>query len=283
MSSNTVLRVVHSTGYQYDGGVTASFNEARMTPVSNEEQTVMFSRMDITPAAWTHTYTDYWGTTVTGFELHQLHDDLRVVSTSTVDVHRRPDPDRSASWETLRSARITSEYAEFLDAGPLVAPHPELAELIGELAARSATPAGLVDEARDLVAERIRYLPGVTSVKTTADEVWTKGAGVCQDLSHLLIGALRLGGVPTRYVSGYLVAEDASDVDQPTTGESHAWVEYWAGTWIGLDPTNRGEVGNDHVVVGHGRDYSDVAPLRGVFTGGPATDMFVEVAITRLR
>lgn len=141
----------------------------------------------------------------------------------------------------------------------------------------------MVPELRELVDRRITYLPGVTSVKTTAEEVWAAGAGVCQDLSHLLIGALRSAGVPTRYVSGYLMAELDCELDQPTSGESHAWIEYWVGSWVGLDPTNAGDVGNDHVVVGHGRDYSDVAPLRGIFTGGPAVDMFVDVSVTRLR
>lgn len=282
MTSST-LRVVHSTGYRYDGGASSSFNEARMTPLSDGDQTVLYARLDVTPTAWTHSYVDYWGTAVTGFELHERHDRLRVVSTSTVDVHRRQDGDRSASWSTLRSDKLRSDFAEYLDCGPLVAPAPELEAQVLDAAGRASCPQDLVLAVRDQVTERIAYVPGVTSVKTTAEEVWVKGAGVCQDLSHLLIGALRTGGVPARYVSGYLMADGDGGLDQPTTGESHAWIEYWAGSWIAIDPTNPVVVGNEHVVVGHGRDYSDVPPLRGIFTGGPAVDMFVEVSVTRLR
>lgn len=282
MNSST-LRVVHSTGYRYEGGATSSFNEARMTPVSDTSQAVLYSRLDVTPTAWTHSYLDYWGTAVTSFELHERHDRLRVVSTSTVDVHRSPDADRSASWATLGSSQLTSDFAEFLDCGPLVAPAAELEGRVRELAGRAATPDALVGAVRELVADRIAYVPGVTSVKTTAAEVWGKGAGVCQDLSHLMIGALRTGGVPARYVSGYLLADLEQAVDEPTTGESHAWIEYWTGSWVALDPTNPVAVSNDHVVVGRGRDYSDVPPLRGIFTGGPAVDMYVEVSVTRLR
>lgn len=277
------LRVVHSTGYRYEGGATSSFNEARMTPLSDQDQAVLHSRLEITPAAWTHTYLDYWGSAVTGFEVHERHDELRVVATSTVDVHRRLDRDVSATWEDLREPRLRSEFSEYLQSGPLVAPAEELGALVAELAAAAPTPHALVVAVDELVTERIRYLPGVTSVKTTAAEVWETGAGVCQDLSHLLIGALRAAGVPARYVSGYLMVDGDGIVDEPTTGESHAWVEYWAGSWVGIDPTNAGEVADHHIVVGHGRDYSDVAPLRGIFTGGPAVDMFVEVQVTRLR
>jgi len=281
--SSSTLRVVHSTGYRYDGGATSSFNEARMTPLSDNSQTVLYSRLDVTPTAWTHSYVDYWGTAVTSFELHERHDRLRVVSTSTVDVHRSPDADRSASWAALRSPQATSDFAEFLDLGRLVAPASEAEGQVADLAGRAATPEDFVASVRELVSGRIAYLPGVTSVTTTAAEVWGKSAGVCQDLSHLMIGALRTGGVPARYVSGYLLADSDRGVDEPTTGESHAWIEYWTGSWVALDPTNAVAVGNDHVVVGRGRDYSDVPPLRGIFTGGPAVDMYVEVSVTRLR
>ena len=280
---SSTLRVVHSTGYRYEGGATSSFNEARMTPRSDGNQSVLYSRLDITPTAWTHSFVDYWGTSVTGFELHERHEHLRVVSTSTVDVHRRADADRSAPWSTLQSERLRSDFAEFLECGPLVAPAPELADTVRELAGHASTPHQLVLGVRDHVAERISYVPGVTSVKTTAAEVWTKGAGVCQDLSHLLIGALRSGGVPARYVSGYVLADRNLGPEEAATGESHAWIEFWAGSWVGLDPTNASDVGNEHIVVGQGRDYSDVPPLRGIFTGGAAVDMFVEVSVTRLR
>lgn len=280
---SATLRIVHSTGYRYDGGATSSFNEARMTPLSDSSQVVLHTRIDVSPTAWTHSYTDYWGTAVTAFEVHEVHDHLRVVATSTVDVNRATDTDRSASWTTLASPALRSDLAEFLECRKLVTPHPELASAMAELAGRAATPEALVSSARSLVAERISYLPGVTSVSTTAQEVWTKGAGVCQDLSHLMIGALRTAGVPARYVSGYLMADGGHELDEPTTGQSHAWIEYWAGSWVPLDPTNFGVVGDDHVVVGHGRDYADVSPMRGIFTGGPAVEMYVEVAITRMR
>ena len=72
------LRVVHSTGYSYQGGASSSYNEARMTPMNTSDQQVLHSRVEVSPPAWTHTYTDYWGTKVTAFELHERHEHLRL-------------------------------------------------------------------------------------------------------------------------------------------------------------------------------------------------------------
>jgi transglutaminase-like putative cysteine protease len=90
-------------------------------------------------------------------------------------------------------------------------------------------------------------------------------------------------GVPTRYVSGYLHPTPTALRGEAVTGESHAWIEWWAGEWMGFDPTNGVPVGERHVVIGRGRDYADVPPLRGLYSGPPSTDQRVEVLITRLR
>ena len=66
-------------------------------------------------------------------------------------------------------------------------------------------------------------------------------------------------------------------------GESHAWIEYYAGSWNALDPTSGAAVGARHVVVARGRDYADVTPLSGIYHGAPASGLGVTVAITRLR
>jgi transglutaminase-like putative cysteine protease len=93
-------------------------------------------------------------------------------------------------------------------------------------------------------------------------------------------------GLPARYVSGYLypLAEDGeSRIGTTTTGESHAWVEFWCGDWVAADPTSLAEVGERHVVVARGRDYADVRPLSGVYHGAPAHSLGVAVELTRLR
>jgi hypothetical protein len=88
---------------------------------------------------------------------------------------------------------------------------------------------------------------------------------------------------PGRYVSGYLHPTPDAPVGETVVGQSHAWVEWFAGRWIGFDPTNGIPIGERHVVVGRGREYGDVPPLKGVYAGPPNTASGVEVRVTRRR
>ena len=122
---------------------------------------------------------------------------------------------------------------------------------------------------------------GITGVHSTASEAWEARKGVCQDIAHVTLGALREVGIPARYVSGYLHPRPSAEVGVAVTGESHAWVEWFAGEWQGFDPTNNIEIGDRHVLVGRGRDYGDVPPLRGVYAGPFKSSLHVKVTITR--
>ena len=125
-------------------------------------------------------------------------------------------------------------------------------------------------------------MAGTTGVRTDAQEAWDQGQGVCQDIAHVTVALLRAAGLPARYVSGYLHADPSAEPGQTAIGESHAWVEYWAGSWRPLDPTSGAPVRERHVVVARGRDYADVPPLKGIYHGAPSVAMDVTVEVTRL-
>ena len=131
------------------------------------------------------------------------------------------------------------------------------------------------------MGDAIDYMQGVTAVTSTAVDAWEARKGVCQDIAHIAIGALREVGIPARYVSGYLHPKPSAEVGEAVTGESHAWVEWFAGDWQGFDPTNNIEIGDRPVLVGRGRDYNDVPPLRGVYAGPGKSQLKVKVTITR--
>ena len=97
------------------------------------------------------------------------------------------------------------------------------------------------------------------------------------------VGMLRAAGLPARYVSGYLHPKPDAEIGEPVEGQSHAWVEYWAGEWLPLDPTNGSPVGEAHVVVARGRDYSDVPPLKGVYQGPGESRQEITVTVARPR
>lgn len=280
------LRVVHTTGYRYDGDVSASYNEARMLPMSSDAQLVLHSSVDVRPVSSHHQYTDYWGTRVLAFDILDAHRELTITASSLVEVVEGTHSEADVGWDELRAAIPRSAgCVEQLGQTPLTEPPASLAELAATVAA-AVGPA--VDSpcaaARAIVASvssEMAYMSGVTGVRTTAAEAWEARSGVCQDIAHVAIGALRSVGIPARYVSGYLHPKTEPVVGETVTGESHAWVEWYGGSWHGYDPTNGVPIGDRHIRVGHGRDYTDVTPLRGVYAGSGSSDLFVQVSITR--
>ena len=275
------LRVRHVTGYRYGGEVTQSYNEARMLPPSGDGQFVLASNLEISPISSTHGYVDYWGTRVNSFEILTPHEALSLTATSLVEV-MRPMHDRAAmSWEGLAvAARAAVGTVEQLQQTPLTDPPQEVREL-ARAAATGLDPCAAALAVSREVHRRVTYMAGATSVQSTAQEAWAQGRGVCQDIAHITLGALRAIGVPARYVSGYLHPDPSFPLGTTVTGESHAWVEWFCGGWHGFDPTNDLEIGERHVLVGRGRDYADVAPLRGIYAGPFGSRLFVEVEITR--
>ncbi|MGN6326996.1 transglutaminase family protein [Pseudolysinimonas sp.] len=278
----TRLRIRHETGFRYEGEVTASYNEARMLPASFDGQLVLHSQLDVQPTAGQRGYVDYWGTRVSSFDVLQPHTRLTLTATSVVEVRPREHPVHRLGWEALADeAERRTEFVEQLAQTRRTEPPAELVELAREALAASDSPCDAALAIARLVGERIAYLPGSTSVTSTAADAWAAGSGVCQDITHLAVGALRSVGIPARYVSGYLHPVPEAEIGVAVEGESHAWVEWFCGSWRGFDPTNLIEVGDRHVRVGHGRDYGDVAPLRGVYAGPAGSELFVRVQITR--
>lgn len=276
------LRITHTTGFHYGAEVTASYNEARMLPVSADGQLVLYSNLEILPISSHHSYVDYWGTRVSAFEILTPHAELSLTATSLVEVRDRPHPEHRLEWTALADEIETAtEYVEQLGQTDRTRPPEEVVELARGIVASAESPCDAALEICRAIGERIEYLPGSTNVTTTAAEAWALKKGVCQDITHLALGALRSVGIPARYVSGYLHPQPDAEIGETVSGESHAWVEWFCGAWNGWDPTNLIEIGDRHVTVGRGRDYGDVAPLRGVYAGPYGSKLFVTVEITR--
>ncbi|TCO26352.1 transglutaminase-like putative cysteine protease [Kribbella steppae] len=275
------LRVVHTTGYRYATPVTQSYNEARLTPRSDDRQNLMVARLETVPATRAYKYVDYWGTEVNSFDLHTPHTELKVVAASVVETTEEPPPAVDATWAQVRSAESLDRYAEYLEWTTYVPKHRELAAVARSLR-KGLTPQETVLAVSKCVHGKLKYQRGTTGVHSSAIDAWQAGEGVCQDYAHLTLAMLRAVGVPARYVSGYLHTEPDAAVGETVVGESHAWVETWTGDWWGFDPTNDLPIGHRHVWVATGRDYADVSPLKGIYSGGAATAIEVTVDMTRL-
>ena len=280
------LAIGHETVVEYDGTARASYNELRMTPLTTGRQTTLTSQVELHPRAEMWQYDDYWGTRVTSFDLQQPHERLTIRASSTVETGTadtsRPDSARTAmSWADLAARTATGDFAEYLSHTARTTIDPELAAAVRDRTA-GADPHEAADQIGALVNDSMIYMPGATGVQTGAQESWEQKSGVCQDFSHLAIAMMRAIGLPARYVSGYLFPDPDAEPGVTAEGQSHAWTEYWAGSWIGIDATNRDTPGVRHIVVGHGRDYGDVLPHKGIYHGAPGRDLKVTVRFHRL-
>jgi transglutaminase-like putative cysteine protease len=277
------LKVRHTTAYQYSGVIHASYNEARISPLDTPNQFTLEHRVEVHPAANLFRYRDYWGSRVHAFDLHQPHTELTVVGSSLVETAQRtPNVDESVAWDAIDAPGLTDRFFEYLDDTRMTGSDDAIRQIARELR-EVATPAVALSQLGEWLRAHVEYQTGTTSVSTTAVEVLRAGRGVCQDYAHLGIAVLRSAGIPARYASGYLYPDElGGEVGVTHRGESHAWLEAWVGDWHPLDPTSGSPVAERHVLVARGRDYDDVAPLKGVYNGGPSHSLDVAVELTRV-
>jgi transglutaminase-like putative cysteine protease len=281
-----LLRIVHTTRFEYEKPAYQSHNEVRMRPLDGPDQRCVKFELETRPNASSLEYRDYYGNCVFALSVHQPHSEFSVVARSVVE---RPPANSPVPVETPFETfllddrlRYQAEY-DFLGASrhiPFSDPirkffwmsRPRRAEDVTDYTNRIVT----------YVHAQFAYEPGKTKVQSTADEILSVGAGVCQDFAHLTIGVLRLAGIPSRYVSGYLAPALDSGVQSVGAQASHAWLEVQlpGAGWTGFDPTNGCQVDQRHIRVAVGRDYSDVPPMRGVYRStGSLQTMTVELSV----
>ncbi|MCV7225508.1 transglutaminase family protein [Mycolicibacterium komossense] len=275
------MRVVHATGYAYKSPVTASYNEARLTPRSDSRQNVILNRVETVPATRSYRYVDYWGTAVTAFDLHAPHTELEVTASSVVETDKDEVPKTSVSWEDLASEAVIDRFDEVLTPTEY-APASRRIQAVGKRIAKYNDPQEAVIEAARWVHSELKYVPGTTGVHSSGLDAHREGKGVCQDFAHLSLILLRSMGIPSRYVSGYLHPKKKAAIGETIDGQSHAWIQAWTGNWFNYDPTNDTTINEQYISVGVGRDYADVTPLKGIYSGAGSTDLDVVVEITRL-
>jgi transglutaminase-like putative cysteine protease len=275
------MRVVHSTGYAYKSPVTASFNEARLTPRSDSRQNVILNRVETIPATRSYRYVDYWGTAVTAFDLHAPHTELEVTSSSVVETDKGELPEEKVSWDDLKCEAVVDRFDEVLSPTHYTPASKRIAR-VGQKIAKDNDPFEAIVAAANWVHSELDYVAGTTGVHSSGLDALREGKGVCQDFAHLTLVLLRSMGIPARYVSGYLHPNAEATIGDTIDGQSHAWIQGWTGGWWNYDPTNDAEINEQYVSVGVGRDYSDVSPLKGIYSGEGSTDLDVVVEITRL-
>jgi transglutaminase-like putative cysteine protease len=301
--AGALLEVEHQTRYRYESPVDLAHHLAHLRPLGDARQAVHAFALDVVPGTQ-HQRSDIdgYGNARLCFTVAQPHRELVVRAASRVLLRAPAWPAATATlpWESVRERLRYAAGAAFEPASAFAFPSPfvpRLEALLG-LAPDVFVPGRPVAEVAEALMSRIHgsfaYRSESTLVDTPLAEVIARREGVCQDFAHLMIGVLRLHGLAARYVSGYLLTSAPEDQDgapgAPWQGAdaSHAWVSVWcptledAGAWIEYDPTNHVRPSLAHVRVAVGRDYGDVAPLRGVIRGGGKHRLDVHVRTARV-
>ena len=271
------------TEYRYAEPVTDNLNALRVKPATTPHQRVDDFGVRVEPETRLHQHLDYYGTTVIEFGVSKPHEQL------AIDVRARvktasPEEPPDAPWAALEEASYRAAAGEFLLPHASEPDDLRIDELVG--LARADTPLGALERVAQVIPDRFQYRSGVTYVGSTVEDLLEAGAGVCQDFAHLALVLLRRHGLAARYVSGYLFAPDGDSADSAEV-DTHAWIEALIPTggaepvWVAADPTNRGLAGERHVKIGHGRHYSDVPPVKGVYRGSAGAELDVSVRMQR--
>lgn len=288
------LKVRHDTRYDYDAPVELAHHMAHLAPRETLTQQVRGWRLTVEPAPdeWLQgrpadeggvpkgqSSIDSWGNSCVAFSHARVHERLQVISSFEAGLlpTPAPDPTNSPPWEEAAEAlryhagAVRTEAVEFSLPSAYAPRDPALAALgLEAFSPGSSVVAGAI-ALMQLIHDSFEYEPETTTVGTLATEALALKRGVCQDFAHVMIGACRSLGLAARYVSGYLLTQPPPGQPRLVGADaSHAWVQVWCPTqgWVALDPTNAVPAGTDHVTLAWGRDYADVAPLRGVIRGG---------------
>jgi transglutaminase-like putative cysteine protease len=206
---------------------------------------------------------------------------LTVTSSSVVETDPPEPPTAKLTWAELHTESVIDRFDEVLSPTEYV-PASKRVAAVGKRIAKYHEPPEAVTAAVQWVRSELDYVPGTTGVHSSGLDALREGKGVCQDFVHLSLILLRSMGIPARYVSGYLHPDRDAAVGDTVDGQTHAWIQAWTGSWWNVDPTNDSEITERYISVGVGRDYSDVSPLKGIYSGEGATDLDVVVEITRL-
>jgi transglutaminase-like putative cysteine protease len=287
-----IYDIRHVTTYGYESAVSYARCSLRLEPRNGDGQELISHSVEIRPRpAERAARRDFFGTLTESVTIENPHRHLRIDSRSRVSVSRK-SPGRTAPspcWESVRdiafeaSSLGPSSPVGYVFASALV---PVLSPVTAYAAASFQAGIGVLVGAVELmhrIRADFRYDPKATVISTPLNEVFEKRHGVCQDFAHVMIAGLRGLGLPAAYVSGYLrTIPPAGKPRLQGADATHAWVSLWCGEslgWIGFDPTNDLLVENDHIVLGVGRDFSDVSPVDGIIVGSPKQKLNVAVDV----
>ena len=264
------LRISHRTTYRYDQPIAYAIQSLRLIPRDFDGQVVKQWALTVSgrrrplPA-----YIDGFGNWVSLHTRNEQHDQNEIIVTGVVDVFDRSGVVSGADeplppLSYLRETALTQLDNAIVEFANTISGEVDLVKRLHELTAG--------------IAERVAYRTGESDARTTAIQAFHSGVGVCQDHAHVMIACARALGLPARYVSGYLHADEGGGVYDA----SHAWAEVFVPDlgWVGYDPSNGVSPTDSYVRVAVGLDYWSAAPIRGLWRGMAEESLSVAVQVS---
>jgi len=292
--------IFHETKFKYESLVTFSHNIARLKPKDSDTQKVLDYNLDISPTPYeVDEFVDYFGNTNSFMLIRETHKDLIVTAKSRIT---RDLEKIKTNEEELRKTKITVKEAierlskfnkedalakHFLiETESIPQASQEIKDYIFEVFQDDKTLFDATNEFMKRIFKEFKFVSGFSDITTPIEEIFKEKKGVCQDFAQFAISALRTIGIPTRYVSGYIQTFPQEGQEKLFGADaSHAWFSIYIPDfgWADFDPTNNKIPNEEYIILGYGRDYNDISPLKGVVQSSGQSKLEVRVNVERLK
>lgn len=290
-------KIFHETIFKYTSAVSFSHNIAKLKPVTNDVQQLLTYNLEIEPHTQNiHEYLDYFGNTTTKIFIKEFHDTLCVTAHSNVEIEQEKIKEKIKSYEkieiTLEELQkyLKNNYSsevifvkQFLFTSELINyPNESILNYVKESFKKYDNVYLAVKDFMSRIFHDFEFVSGFSDISTPISTIFKEKKGVCQDFASLAISALRALGIPTRYASGYIQTLPPEGKEKLFGADaSHAWFSVYLGEygWVDFDPTNNKIPNEEYILLGYGRDYNDITPLKGVVHGNALSTLSVRVDV----
>ena len=291
-----IYEIYHETKFDYVALVTFSHNLARLKPKNSNTQKLLEYSLKIEPTPYeTNEFIDYFGNTNNFMLIREAHKNLKVIATSRVE---RIKEEIEKELNLIKEVKITlkelkqrlssyhpidvlAKYFLFeTDSIPM--PSMEIKKYVLESFSENRNIIEATNEFMSRIFNDFKFVSGFSDITTPIETIFKEKKGVCQDFAQFAISALRSIGIPSRYVSGYIQTIPAAGKEKLFGADaSHAWFSIYIPDfgWVDFDPTNNRIPNEEYIILGYGRDYSDISPLKGVVQSSGNSSLGVKVNV----
>lgn len=295
-----IYEIYHETKFDYASLVTFSHNIARLKPKNSPTQNLLEYSLHIEPKPYeTSEFIDYFENTNNFMLIRESHKTLKVIAKSKVE---RIESEINKQLESLKNITITVGEAKerlnkyykddvlaklfLFETESIPTPSSQIKEYILESFSDEKNLFSATYEFMGRIFNDFDFVSGFTDITTPIEVVFKEKKGVCQDFAQFAISALRSIGIPTRYVSGYIQTIPAEGKEKLFGADaSHAWFSIYIPTfgWVDFDPTNNKIPNEEYIILGYGRDYLDISPLKGVVQSSGGSTLKVKVNVEAIK